>query len=156
MKVLMCGNHPTNKGGMTSVISLIKNHNWEAENIEFDFLPTYMPGNKLKTMLYFAQAYMKVCFRFLTNKPDVFYTHMSYKGSFTRTKALHRLCKMFKIRDIIHLHGSEFQKWYESCDATKQSQISNLITDCDSFIVLGEKTGNVLYGLLHLKPMSGS
>lgn len=139
IKVIMCGNHPSNKGGMTSVISQILEHEWRNEDIHLTFIPTYMPGSKLRTILYFAQALLHVFFEFLFCKPDVFYTHMSSKGSFTRTKALHELCKLFGVKDVIHLHGSEFKKWYQSVENKKQEEIRNLIRESDAFVVLGNK-----------------
>lgn len=135
----MCGNHPSNKGGMTSVINQIMGHDWEKEGVSITFIPTYMPGSKGKTIAYFMLAYVKVFMTLLFRRPDVFYTHMSVKGSFARTKALHRLCRLFRVKDIIHLHGSEFEQWYRSVTPEKQLEIRSLVEDCGLFIVLGQK-----------------
>ena len=53
-KVLMCGSHPSGKGGIPSVISQILEHDWESEGIEMSFIPTYNPGNMAKIILFFA------------------------------------------------------------------------------------------------------
>lgn len=52
IKVLMIGNHPSNKGGMTSVINQIREHDWEKENVNMYFIPTFMPGNPIKKTLF--------------------------------------------------------------------------------------------------------
>ena len=139
LKILMCGNHPSNKGGMTSVINQVLVRDWKKEDIELTFVPTYLPGGKVKTILYFAIRYLKVFFLLLFKKPDVFYTHMSVRGSFSRTKALHGLCKRLGVPDVIHLHGSEFKDWYESETDKKKKKIRTLIEECSTFIVLGQQ-----------------
>ena len=147
IKVLMCGNHPSNKGGMTSVITQIREHDWVKEGIELSFVPTYYPGKKWKTAGCFVYAYLKVLFTFLFKKPDVFYTHMSVRGSFSRTKMLHRLCRFFKIPDVIHLHGSEFAQWYDAETEDKKQSIQTLIRESGAFIVLGNRWENFVRGI---------
>lgn len=138
-RVLMCGNHPSNRGGMSSVIELIKSHDWKSEGFELTFVPTYLPGSKMRTLCYYGFAYVKVFFEFLTGKPDVFYTHMSAKGSFYRTSALVKLSQLFHVKCVVHLHGSEFKEWYNSETAAKKSEIRSMICRCGAFVVLGRK-----------------
>ena len=139
MKVLMLGNDPTVKGGITSVISQLLAHNWNADGIEMKFIPTYVETNSVKKIFFFAKALTRIEKEFRTNKPDVVHMHMSYKGSFTRKYLLHRLCKKYNIPDIIHLHGSEFKKWYDEVDEKKKREIRTLLRESKAFIVLGEK-----------------
>jgi glycosyltransferase involved in cell wall biosynthesis len=64
---------------------------------------------------------------------------MSYKGSFYRKYLIHRLCKKFGKKDIIHLHGSEFKKFFEDSSSKTKVKIRTLLRECDSMIVLGEE-----------------
>ena len=139
IRVLMCGNHPSNKGGMTSVINQIREKQWDKDNVKITFVPTYMPGSKLKTLGFFIMACIKVFLIFVFRKPDVLYTHMSVRGSFSRTCALSGLCRLFHVKSVVHLHGSEFKDWFRSVDAKKRRKIRALIESCDSFIALGAK-----------------
>ncbi len=139
MRVLMCGNHPSNRGGMTGVIDRIRSHDWKKDGVELSFIPTYMPGGRLKTAAYFLYALCRVFLTFLFRKPDVLYTHMSVRGSFARTRILHRLCGLFDVPDVIHLHGSEFEAWYGSVSDAKKAEIRRLISECGAFVVLGTK-----------------
>ena len=138
IKVLMIGNHPSNKGGMTSVINQIKAYNWEKKGVDLSCVPTIIHGNPVKKICFFAVSYLKILFRFVTAKPDILHMHMSYKGSFSRKNAIHKLCRLFKVKDIIHLHGSEFEKWFNEIDDGKKNKVKRLLSECDSFIVLGE------------------
>lgn len=138
----MCGNHHSNKGGMTTVINQILDNDWKKEKIKIKFISTYYRGDMALTIFFFVLAYLRVFFALLFFKPDVFYTHMSVRGSYTRTKALQKLCKCFKIPMVVHLHGSEFEDWYNSESCEKKKEISVFISNCDAFIVLGQKWEN--------------
>lgn len=139
MKVLMLGNDPSVKGGITSVISQLLAHDWNAEGIDMNFIPTYVEANNVKKILFFARALGKIKKEFKNNKPDIVHMHMSYKGSFTRKFMLHKLCKRNGIPDIIHLHGSEFKKWFDDADDNKKELIRTLLKESAGFIVLGDK-----------------
>ena len=49
-----------------------------------------------------------------------------------------------KIPVILHLHGSEFEKWYDSVSVKKQEKIRLLLKECDAMIVLGEKWNEII------------
>ena len=142
--VLMCGNHPSNRGGMTSVINQIREHDWEKEGVNLRFIPTYLPGNPLKKTAFFIRAYNRIRQVMISDRPDILHVHMSYKGSFTRANYLHRLCKEYGVKDIIHLHGSEFEKWYNASSEKKKMRIRRLLAECSAVIVLGESWKHVV------------
>ena len=144
IKVLMIGNHKSNKGGMTSVITQILDYNWKKESINLEFIPTYINSNNICKALFFAWSYLRIVFCFIFNKPDVVHMHMSYKGSFSRKFYIHNLCKFFGVKYIIHLHGSEFKKWYDTCDESKQQKIKTLFNESLCTFVLGENWKNIL------------
>lgn len=139
MKVLMLGNDPSVKGGITSVISQLLAHDWNSEGIDMKFIPTYVETNNVRKILFFVKALRRINKELKTNRPDVVHMHMSYKGSFTRKFFLHKLCKKNNIPDIIHLHGSEFKKWFDESDDKKKEQIQTLLKESAGFIVLGDK-----------------
>ena len=57
IKVLMVGNDPSVKGGITSVINQLLSHNWIQDGIEMKFIPTYIETNNLKKILFFICAF---------------------------------------------------------------------------------------------------
>lgn len=144
MKVLMVGNAPTVKGGITSVISQLLRYDWKSNGIEMSFIPSYVGGNNVKKILYFLWAYLRILKKIKIDKPNVVHIHMSYKGSFVRANALHQLCQRNGIPVIIHLHGSEFEKWYDAVDAKIQFRIRALLSQVSAFIVLGDKWNQVV------------
>ena len=144
INVLMVGNNPSVKGGISSVMSQLLAHDWSADSINMKFIPTYIEANSIIKMAYFIVAYIKILGIMQKERPDLVHIHMSYKGSFFRKYAIHKLCKKNNVPDIIHLHGSEFEKWYKSCNKKKQEKIKKLMRECAAFIVLGKRWKNVI------------
>lgn len=144
IKVLMVGNSLSVNGGITSVISQILEHNWSKEGIDMKFIPSYIEKNNISKILFFINAYCRIMHVIKHEKPDIVHIHMSYRGSFARKYMIHKLCKKNGVYDIIHLHGSEFEKWYCEEDEKKKRKIRELMRECNSFIVLGDKWNQVI------------
>lgn len=139
IKVLMIGNDLSVKGGITSVISQILEYNWSSENIEIQFIPTYIESNKIKKIFYFIRAYYKIRKKIKEYNPDLVHIHMSYKGSFYRKYIIHKLCRKYGVSDIIHMHGSEFKVWFDNSNNYIKQKIRLLLREANAVIVLGEK-----------------
>lgn len=144
LKVLMVGNSGTVKGGITSVISQLMEYDWNNDNIEMKFIPTYIEETNIRKFLFYIKAYKKIKKEFLYSKPNIVHIHMSYKGSFFRKYLIHKLCKKYKVPDIIHLHGSEFEKWYEASNIIIKEKIRTLLKECRALIVLGNKWNDAI------------
>ncbi len=138
-KVLMVGNSQSVKGGITTVIEQFLSYDWNSHDINFKFIPTYKDNNNLVKILFFIYSYIKILFYIVFKRPDVVHIHMSYKGSFNRAYMIQKIAIRFKIKNIIHLHGSEFKKWYDSCNEKKQKKIKEFIRKSYKFIVLGNE-----------------
>ena len=139
IRVLMCGNHPTNKGGMTSVIEQILDYDWKEKGIMIKFMPTFFPGNNIQKGIYFIYSYFRILFSFIMKKPDIVHMHMSYRGSFSRKYMIHKICKLFHVPDVVHLHGSEFESWYIELSDTNKKKVRQFLSEVKQVIVLGKK-----------------
>ena len=137
--MLMIGNHPSVKGGITSVITQIMEHDWKEKNIEISFIPTYIGNGKIRGGVYFAKSCFRIITKIIVWRPDVVHIHMSYKGSFWRKYVVHRVCKLFNVKDIIHMHGSEFEMFYKGSSDKVKKIVTSLFKECKGIIVLGEK-----------------
>lgn len=146
-KVLMVGNHPSVKGGITTVITQMLNHDWNKDNIKLEFVSTYIEKNSILKIIFFIVAYIKILYNFIFFRPDVVHIHMSYKGSYTRANLIVNTANIFKIKYIIHLHGSEFEKWFNECHENKKRKIRKMLKNSYKFIVLGEKWKNVILSI---------
>lgn len=139
MKVLMVGNDHSVKGGITSVITQLLSHDWDQNDIQMDFIPTYVETGAVKKIVFFANAYLKIRKYIITDHPDVVHIHMSYKGSFVRANLLFKLCRRYSIPVIVHLHGSEFSKWYNSSNKRQKEKVRLFLRQVSVLIVLGNK-----------------
>ena len=139
MKVLMIGNHESVHGGITSVIQQLLNFEWEKNGIEMNFIPSYKGGNFFQKLSYFAKAYSVIKKQFKKERPDLVHVHMSHTGSFIRASIIENSCLKYNVPIIVHLHGSEFKKFYYNSSLKKQKKISRFFQNATATIVLGEK-----------------
>lgn len=143
MRILMCSSARSEKGGMNSVIDLLMDHTWD-ERFEFSYLATHISGNPIKKILFFIKAYVVLKKLIYKNTFDIIHIHMSYKGSFYRKYLVSNLCKKNGKKVIIHLHGSEFEDFYNTATLKLQNKIRKLFSEVDCTIVLGNKWRNFI------------
>lgn len=136
-KVVMIGNHESVHGGITSVIKQILNHEWTEGEVDIRFLPSYKGGNNVHKILYFLGAVKEYNTILKKDPPDLVYMHMSHHGSFDRASVLQKIAKRHNIPTVVHLHGSEFKKYYDECSDKKRKIISGFFEDCGAVITLG-------------------
>lgn len=138
VKVIMIGNSPKVKGGITTVINQFKSYDWKKHNIEIDYISSYIDTNKICMFFYYIVCIIKLLIK-MFSKPDYVHVHMSYKGSFYRAKIIQMIVKTFNVKFIAHIHGSEFEKWYMECKSEKKKDIRGFLRKCDCVIVLGKE-----------------
>ncbi len=142
--VLMVGNSPKVKGGISSVISQLQSYNWDDDGVNMAFIPTYEGGSNLHKVLFFGHAYLDIRKYILEKKPDIVHIHMSYKGSFSRKYMIHQLCIRNGIVDVVHMHGSEFELWYEKLNKKRKGTVKKLLDESGKVIVLGDRWEHVV------------
>lgn len=137
--VYMMGSAPSLRGGMSSVVKQLLQHDW-GEEMDIHYISTHTAGTALKRICLFIQSYVQllVLLMFQKRKIDLLYLHMSYKGSFTRKYLIYKLANVFGKKVVIHLHGSEFHQYYESAPSARKQRICELFTGSERVIVLGE------------------
>ena len=144
MKVLMLGNHDSVHGGITSVIKQLLNYNWKDNNSQMKIISTCKYKTKLLKILYFIGAYFKIILYIVKEKPDIVHVHMSHSGSFERVNLIKKMCIKLKTPIIVHLHGSEFKKFYDNSSSKKQKEISRFFEEVSGIIALGKKWERVV------------
>lgn len=143
----MIGNHESVHGGITSVINQILSHEWTEEEVDIRSLPSYKGGNNVQKILYFLGAVKEYKRILKKDPPDLVYMHMSHHGSFDRASVLQRIAKKYNIPTVVHLHGSEFKKYYSECSDKKKKDISGFFEDCGAVITLGTLWGQYILSI---------
>lgn len=137
IKVLIVGSDSTVKGGITSVINSFLNY--KLENIDIELHPTYIEGKMINKCIFFVKSIIKYLVKLVNNDFHIAHIHMSYKGSFVRKLIVVKLSKVFNKKVILHLHGSEFEVFYNSSNKLVKKLIRYILEVSDCVIVLGEK-----------------
>lgn len=143
----MIGNSPKVKGGITSVINLILKKDWTKENIDMHFIPTFNGGNFLYKIIYFIIHFFLITSFLKTNKNASIYMHISYKGSFIRAYLIEKYCFKKHINVIVHLHGSQFDKWYYKSGPRLKRKINSFLVESNNIIVLGNKWEKIIQSI---------
>lgn len=138
INVLMCCSHLSVKGGMVSVVkNYLGYENWD--NINIIYIPTHIEKSKVLVLIYFALAYMRVLWLFLTKKIEIAHLHTAERGSFYRKAFLVRICKKFGVKTVMHHHAAEFELFYEKLSEKQKKYINKTLAETDVNLVLSER-----------------
>lgn len=142
MKVLMIGAGRDVKGGVSTVV----NQYYEAglDNlVDLTYIPTMEDGSKIKKLLVAAKAYSSFCK--VINDIDIVHIHMSHRASFYRKSRFIEKAASAGKKIIIHMHGSEFDVFYEKeCNDKQKAYVKRIFSMVDIVIALSEEWKNKL------------
>lgn len=128
--ILQIGSSLDDKGGIATVMNeIISSRLGKKYNIKQ--ISTYVKGHPYKL---FMKAILKILvFNYIYNI-EIAHIHMASKGSFYRKSLIISLCRLLHIKTILHAHGSEFEKFYDSSKHKKY--IKKTLNKVDKLIVL--------------------
>ena len=139
INVLMFGPHLEATSGISNVVN-----NWLSgglqETINCHYVATlmkYVPGRYLYKLIEASFAAGKL----LATKndfPDLIHIHLSFGMSFYRKLILFMLARQKKLKIIIHLHGSEFEKFYYNGTQLQRHIIRWIFDMADCILVLSK------------------
>lgn len=141
--ILMIGSDLSVNGGIVSVVKQFLNHDWN-EEVDIEYIPTYIDENIIKKSIFFIKSIYKIIYCLIKNNIDIVHIHMAHTGSFYRKYIVFRVSKLFNKKVIIHLHGSEFKRFFDNTDFISKRFIKYLIKNCDKILVLGERWANII------------
>ncbi|MGD9581937.1 MAG: glycosyltransferase family 4 protein [Vampirovibrionia bacterium] len=136
--VLMIGSDISVKGGMTSVVNLYKQYDLFEDTAYY--LASHKPGSAFSKATFFIIFFIKYML-FLLFKPSIkiIHFHTSYKGSFFRKCIIINIAKLFGKKTIYHLHGSEFNVFFDNSTKSIQKLITNTLNKTDVILVLSNQ-----------------
>jgi glycosyltransferase involved in cell wall biosynthesis len=132
-------------GGIKSVVE-----NYEQTNLFNDFEHEWICSHVEGSLLSRVYIFLK-CIFFLSialfKGVNLFHIHMAMKGSFFRKMILVTFIKTFNRKVILHLHGSEFELFYNNRNTFIQRMIKNTFLKADVVIVLSESWKKFIQGV---------
>lgn len=132
-EILMIG--PDCQGGITSVINMYKNF-----GLDVIYMPSYKRNSIFGQILIYSSFICKYISTLLTNyNIKIVHIHSASYGSFLRKSIVLRIAKFFKKKVIFHIHGAEFELFYQRSSQIKQKNITRILDKADAIIVLSKQ-----------------
>lgn len=140
--ILMIGPDLQAMGGIATVEEAILNA-IRPEDANVQLVATFQGGSKSKKIRTVVSALAK--YSKLISGFDLVHVHVASRGSFKRKKIFIDIALKKKIPVLLHLHGSEFGKWFDTeCNDSQRSKIRRVFNSCERIIVLSEEWQNYL------------
>lgn len=145
MKVLMVGPGREDKGGIATVV----NQYYEAninKKVDIKYITTMHDGTKIKKILTAIMSLIE--FKTCIHDYDIVHIHMSSRASYYRKRMFVKVAKENGKKIIIHVHGSEFDVFYnKECTQKQQKQIRKTFAMADEVIVLSNEWKEFFIGI---------
>lgn len=137
VRVLMVGPDLSVKGGIRTVAAqCLAWQRWK--NVELRYIPVYVEKTFLYKILFFLKGCLQIWLFCFTKQVDVLHLHMAERGSFYRKALIQAVCRMTKVKVVLHHHGAEFLDFYDRSRSWKRAWIYSTIKKAHVNLVLGE------------------
>ena len=136
-RVLMIGPGLESRGGMATVERQLMER-LAGAGVQARFISTYDDCGKVKKAAIALSAYAR--FSHALKDTDIVHAHMASRGSYERKALFLRKSISKGNRTVIHLHGGEFDMWFDNeLGEKKRDEIRALFNSVDAVIVLSEE-----------------
>lgn len=151
MRVLMVGVDQSTKGGMWTVAQNYLHSEEFCRETDLSYIPTSITGSVAKRVLFTAKALCRIAWALLTKKYDILHVHMAERGSVYRKNIVMDMARVFGCKIVVHMHGAEFQQWYEASPEKRKKHIRRILNKADAVIILGHYWNAFLQELMERK-----
>lgn len=137
--VLMVGTHLETTGGMTTVVSGYMTGGLFAR-FNCRFIPMHRRGPIARKAWAAACGWIRILIELHRLDAPLVHVHMAARGSFWRKALVCVTARMAGRPYLVHLHGSEFMKFYdEECGAVARRCVANILHDAALVLALSEE-----------------
>lgn len=143
MNVLVIGPSANrSKGGMSTVIAEMNDDKALCDEFSIDFYESYIDGNRIKVLFFSIYSYIKFILMGMAKKYDIYHIHAaSYGSTFRKFLYIHSIKKNHK-KVVFHIHGAEYETFFNSLSTKKQQKIIQVLESVDSVIALSQTWKN--------------
>lgn len=132
------------RGGMSSVV-----RNYRRDGL-FDRYPvrllvTHEEGGAGRRVWRAARAFVTLFWWLLQGRVAAVHSHMAMRGSFWRKSLFNTLARVFGVRVIAHLHGSEFRQFVASQPRWRQYLVRRELEACACVVVLSASWAQLVH-----------
>ena len=137
-KICMIVQDPMVKGGIAAVVNGYYGSELE-KKYNVTYVQSYRDGNKWQKLFKAIKAYFRFAGIMLIHKPDIVHMHTSFGASFYRQIPFIYMSSWRKVPVINHIHGPEFDVFFEQASEKKKKLIRKIYNKCAVLITLSEE-----------------
>ena len=138
MKICMVVPDTDVKGGIASVVNGYRSFDF-GEQYQITYVESYRNGSKIQKLLKALNGYRLFLKELKQDKPDIVHVHSSFGPSFYRKMPFIYISSWRKIPVINHIHGAEFDTFYEKASPRKKRLIAKVYHKCQMLIALSDE-----------------
>jgi len=106
----MVGTAPEGRGGVASVVSVLRRHGWfEREDVRY--VATHRAGSALDKLGGALAGMARIVLACVGRRPAVVHAHVASRASFMRKSLVLLVARASGCKTIFHLHGAEFREF---------------------------------------------
>lgn len=110
LKVIMVGTSPEGKGGIATVVSVMRQDGFFERN-QVRYLVTHADGPAWRKLVAAVRACGLLLLAFWRERPAIVHVHAASRASFFRKSVLLALARLCGKRTVFHLHGGAFRQF---------------------------------------------
>ena len=137
MRVLMVGVDKQTKGGMWTVAENYLRSEAFVEQTHLEYIATSITGSIVRRVVFTAGALVKIFTRLLRCRYEIVHVHMAERGSVYRKNIVIHLAKLLGCKVVVHMHGAEFETWYQTLSPRKKQGVCRILCKADRVLILG-------------------
>lgn len=138
MKICMIVPDTMVKGGIASVVNGYRSHGF-GDEYEIVYVESYCDGSKWNKLVKAIRGYREFAGQLRKNSFDIVHVHSSFGPSFYRKMPFICMASAKGIPVINHIHGADFDVFYEKASAGKKKLIKKIYLKCGKLIALSEE-----------------
>jgi len=135
--VVMVGVHPDMKGGIASVLQVYRQVGLD-RRVPMAWVTTASEGPVWRKLLVFATGLLRLLRLAMTGRVVLAHMMVATGGSFWRKSILVRLCRLFGIPALLHVHSGLFDRFYDEAPGWQRAYIRSTLAAAAHVLVLGD------------------
>lgn len=138
LRVCHVGPYPNRGGGISSVTQMLVGRQGADPSMTVATIATSVDGGSPGKLLAFGKALLAVRRQCRHGDGLVLHIHTSFGHSFARKSWVMRIAERYGVPVLLHIHGSEFDKWYERQSARGQRAIRKRFDRVGRIVVVSD------------------
>ncbi|OBK74416.1 glycosyltransferase family 4 protein [Mycobacterium sp. 1274761.0] len=125
------------KGGIATYVRAMQSTRmWTDWNVRH--VTSHRDGSTATKVSTFVSGTIRFVIELIRLRPSVCHLHASTGGSLVRKLILFWIARAWRVPVVIHMHGSNFQSFYENSPVPVQAVIRETVSRASCFVALGD------------------